>query len=135
MKLVDVTTNTPLVLPKDLVWTDEHSWTPVAAEVTHSLTGALIVETMLKQAGRPITLKGADDSMGWISRADLSVLFSWLTPTTRALRLELEYANDTRTFNVAFRHPDTPIEASPVAGFTEHDSAEWCHLTLRLMEV
>ncbi len=52
-----------LTLPTDLIWIDEFDWTPVQQTQTYSITGALIIESGVKKAGREITLSG-DNSSG-----------------------------------------------------------------------
>ena len=56
-----------LALPGDMMWTDEFNWSPVERSIDYSLTGALIVDIGTRQAGRTITLEGADDA-GWLPR-------------------------------------------------------------------
>jgi hypothetical protein len=60
MQLKNLADNAVLVLPDDLLWTDEHAWTPAVAAVSYLLTGALLVESAARQAGRPITFVAAD---------------------------------------------------------------------------
>lgn len=47
-----------ITLPTDLNWTDEYKWTPVVQSQEYAISGSLIVEEWVKQAGRPITLQG-----------------------------------------------------------------------------
>ncbi|MBW3702594.1 hypothetical protein C2U27_20370 [Bacillus aerophilus] len=112
-------------LPDDLTWDDEWSWTPHGETAEHSLTGNLIVQVSEPmQAGRPITLKGANDR-AWVTRATLEQLRAALSNTSMTLELW-----DGRTFTVGWRHGDTPIEAQ------EYIGTGWFHsLTLRLREV
>lgn len=42
-------------LPDDLAWPDRYSWQAVDVSVEYSLTGAAIIQSAEKQAGRPIT--------------------------------------------------------------------------------
>ena len=62
-------------LPGDLAWVDRYSWNPVSLNIDYSLTGALIVQSAVKQAGRPITLQGSDNR-AWADRATLTALQS-----------------------------------------------------------
>lgn len=120
-----------IALPDDLIWIDELEWTPVQQSEEHSLTGALIVQTGVKQAGRPITLRGDSDS-GWITRQNLLTLYAKLTGTPPFI-LTL---NDNRTFNVRFRHQETPIGASPVFEFNNPGSSDqYSNLIIRLIAV
>ena len=76
-------------LPDNLIWVDEFSTTQVAASHTRSLTGALIVQTSLKLAGRSIVLDG--QAGGWVTHTQLT-----------ALRLLLE-VNPDKTFILDYR--------------------------------
>ncbi len=134
MKLIDQVTLQELTLPNDLLWTDELSWTPVVATNTYTLTGSLIIEQGVRQAGRPITLS-ADPDMAWVTRGTVEVLRSWSAITDRKFKLVLEYPTDTRQFLVVFRHDGDPITASPVKGFPEHRSDDWFRVALKFLEV
>ena len=45
MQLKNLADQAVLALPDDLLWSDEHAWTPVVASVSYLLTGALLVES------------------------------------------------------------------------------------------
>lgn len=120
-----------LVLPDDLLWEDEHSWTPAVAAVSYLLTGALLVETASRQAGRSITLVGPAD-MAWVTRSTVDTLYEWASDPE--CRMQLTFA-DERVFTVAFRHHETAIDAEPVLGFPARSSDDKYRLTLRLMEI
>ncbi|UZF25224.1 hypothetical protein LGV80_01265 [Ralstonia pseudosolanacearum] len=45
MQLKNLADSAILALPDDLLWTDEHAWTPAVAAVSYLLTGALLVES------------------------------------------------------------------------------------------
>lgn len=119
-----------LTLPTDLIWLDEFDWTSIQQTQTYSITGALIIQTGTKQAGRPITLAG-DNSSGLISRADLKTLQAKLTSTS-PLILTL---NDARTFNVIFNHAQKPIEAKPLIDYSDNDDADFYTLKISLLVV
>lgn len=119
-----------LTLPEDLIWIDEFDWTPIEQSQSYSITGALIIETGAKQAGRPITLSGGND-YGVIGRADLKQLQAKLTKTT-PLVLTL---NDARTFNVIFNHAKNPIEAKPWIDYSTPDDADFYTLKLSFIAV
>lgn len=135
MQLKNLSDGVALVLPDDLLWTDEHAWTPAVASVSYLVTGALLVQSATRQAGRPITLTGAVD-MAWVPRATISTLHAWAAVPLAASggRFELTLA-DARVFTVAFRHFDTAIEAEPVLGFPARSESDYYRLTLRLMEI
>jgi hypothetical protein len=118
-----------ITLPEDLIWVDEFAWTPVQQTESFTLTGALILETGLKQAGRPITLVGGD-SAAWIDRATLKALHTKLADAaTMTLTL-----NDGRTFAVVFKG-DQPVTAEPIVDYSTPDDGDWYSLTLKLMQV
>jgi hypothetical protein len=87
------------------------------ASTSYLITGALLIQSATRQAGRPITLVGAAD-MAWVTRATVEQLRAWASPPvgTTAGRFALTFA-DERSFTVAFRHAETPIESEPVLGF------------------
>lgn len=134
MKLIDQVTLQELALPNDLLWTDELSWTPVVATNTYTLTGSLIIEQGVRQAGRPITLQ-ADPDMAWVTRTTVETLRAWSAITDRRFKLVLQYPTDTREFLVVFRHDGDPIQASPVKGFPEHRPDDWFRVALKFLEV
>jgi hypothetical protein len=139
MQLKNLTDGVALVLPDDLVWSDEHVWSPAVASVSYLLTGALLVQSATRQAGRPITLVGAPD-MAWVTRAVVDTLYGWaaIPLSATAGRFELALADGlggSRLFTVAFRHADTAIEAEPVTGFPARAATDFYRLTLRLTEL
>ncbi len=135
MELKNLADEVVLLLPDDLLWSDEHAWSPVVSAASYLLTGALLVQSATRLAGRPITLVGAPD-MAWVSRATVEQLRAWaalaLTDSTGRFHLTLA---DGRAFTVAFRHDDTALEAEPVLGFPARSDADPYRLTLRLMEI
>jgi hypothetical protein len=60
-------------LDADMTWVDEFNWPTVIRSTEYSLTGALIVDSGQRLAGRPITLQG-DQSGGWITRSTVDAL-------------------------------------------------------------
>src|SRR5512137_2969186 len=103
MQLKNLADGAVVSLPDDLLWTDEHAWTPAVAAVSYLVTGALLVQSATRQAGRPITLAGAAD-MAWVKRAVIDMLHEWaavpLTDTAGQLELTLPSAE---VITVAFR--------------------------------
>ncbi|WP_333873052.1 hypothetical protein [Methylobacter sp.] len=116
-------------LPEDLIWSDEFAWNPVQRTKSYTLTGALVLETGVKQAGRPITLVGGADA-AWIDRTTLTALQTKLA-TDETMTLTL---NDARVFSVVFES-DQPIEATPVIDYSTPAGTDWYSLTLKLMQV
>ena len=72
-QLKNLSDEVALLLPDDLLWTDEHAWTPAVASTSYLITGALLIQSAIRQAGRPITLVGAAD-MAWVTRATVEQL-------------------------------------------------------------
>lgn len=135
MRLIDLSTNQELLLPNDLLWSDEFSWGPVVSTLSYTLTGSLVIEQGKKQAGRAITLQ-ADQDMAWVSRATLNQLYAWAALVDRRFALVLEYPNDNRRLTVAFNHGQgDPVQASPVKGFPSHSAGDWFKVTLKFLEV
>lgn len=124
-----------LFLPDDLLWSDEHIWSPVVSSVSYLLNGALLVQSALRQAGRPITLVGAMD-MAWVTRAVVGQLHDWagVPLSANAGRFTLTLA-DGRALSVAFRHGETAIESEPVAGFPARMDSDFYRITVRLMQL
>ena len=135
MKLIDIDSEAEVQLPNSLLWKDEHTWVPVQASTSYTLTGALIVETSLKQKGRPITLEPPDEEMGWVRRSVVDALYQWAQSPTRKMTLMLEYPDDSRQFTVMFRHSEGALESSPVKGFPEPTPDAWYTVSLKLIEV
>lgn len=135
MQLKNLSDEVALLLPDDLLWTDEHAWTPAVASTSYLITGALLIQSATRQAGRPITLVGAAD-MAWVTRATVEQLRTWASIPVGATagRFALTLA-DGRSFTVAFRHADTPIESEPVLGFPARADTDFYRLTLRFLEL
>jgi hypothetical protein len=88
-----------ITLPRGLIWVDEFAWQAPVRAVEYSLTGALVIDSARRAAGRPITLEGSADQ-GWVSRSQLQALYALLDAddgTTMPLQLA-----DGRQFSVRF---------------------------------
>ena len=135
MQLKKLDTGAVQPLPDDLLWSDEHAWTPAVASTSYLITGALLIQSATRQAGRPSTLVGAPD-MASVTRATVEQLRAWAAiPVGNTTgRFELTFA-DGRLFTVAFRHAETAIEAEPVLGIPARADTDFYRLTLRLMEI
>lgn len=133
MILQHLTSLATLTLSHDLLWTDEHGWSPVAANAEYTLTGALIVESAVRLTGRPITLSAPDPSMAWHTRAIVDMLLVWAGVPGQQFRLTID---DGRSFTVVFRHHDAPaMEAKPVRGFPSYEADDYWQVSLKLMEI
>lgn len=124
-----------LSLSDDLLWSDEHSWSPAVSSVSYLLGGAMLVQSALRVGGRPITLVGAVD-MAWVTRGTVNALRDWaaipLSATAGRFRLVMQGA---RTFIVAFRHTETAVDSEPVTGFAARGDLDYYRITIRLMEI
>lgn len=115
----------PLVLPDGLHWEDEYQWSPVAQSIEFGLAGAQIIDIGEKQAGRPITLRGAKDGNSYSAFiARDQVYRGW--SSVEALRAALWEADaeftltlhDGRAFTVIPLHDgDGPLIVTPLAAF------------------
>lgn len=123
-----------VTLPDGLRWSDEFDWTPLAQSTEYSLTGALIVQRAMRQAGRPITLIGGKD-FAWITRAALLILKD-LLDADDTLRLTL---HDARTFSVI--PAAEPLAAYPLprvkdSGYADPGPDDWYVIdTLKLITI
>ena len=135
MELKNLFSGATLPLPDDLLWSDEHSWSPVVSSVSYLVTGSLLVQSATRQAGRAITLVGAAD-MAWVTRSVANLLRDWAALPLDAVsgRFELTLF-DGRVFTVAFRHGDGAIEAEPVTGFPARFDSDFYRVTLKLMQI
>lgn len=135
MQLTNLDTGVALPLPDDLLWSDEHAWSPAVANTSYLITGALLIQSANRQAGRPITLLGAPD-MAWVTRAAVEQLREWAAIAVGGStgRFELAFA-DGRFFTVVFRHQEVAIEAEPVLGIPARSSNDFYRLTLRFLEI
>ena len=135
MQFKNLFSGATLALPDDLLWSDEHGWSPVVSSVSYLITGALLVQSATRQAGRDITLVGAAD-MAWVTRSVVNVLRDWAALPLDSVtgRFELTLM-DGRVFTVAFRHADGAMEAEPVTGFPARNDSDFYRITLKLMQI
>ena len=116
-----------ITLPLDLVWVDEYQWTPIQQKSEYTLTGAHLVQTGAKQAGRPVTLAGGAEH-GWATKAEVDALVAKLGVAAMTLTL-----HDGRQFSVLWRHEQTPIEAHPVVDLANPGADDLYALSLRFL--
>ncbi len=117
-----------VTLPGDLRWADEFAWSPLAQSSEYSLTGALIVQEAVKQAGRPITLEAQRDT--WVTRATVLAVQALAETPGWSGTLTL---HDGRTFTVGFR--DDRINAEPIRHVAPLESGDAYTLTLKLQTI
>lgn len=122
---------TTLSLPDDLIWSDQHTWSPVEQRVERSISGALLIDSGLRIVGRPLTLEGSE-SAAWMPLATVSQLRAWAAVPDKTLNLNLRGS----LFAVALRHHDAPaIDVKPVIDYAAPDAQDWFWGTLKLMEI
>lgn len=121
---------TTLTLNPDLFWSDE-DYSPVQQEMEPTITGAIVVQVGVLQAGRPITLEPEDDSSAWMPRSVVEQLRNWAAVPGEELTLTLRGASRT----VVFRHQDKGLEFRPVAHRRDVETTDQYLCTLRLMEI
>jgi hypothetical protein len=116
-----------LALPDGLRWSDEFTWSPLQTTRDYSLTGALILQSAERLAGRPITLIGGE-RWAWMIRANLLTLQTLLDTYAASLTLIL---HDARSFAVTpVYEGDGPLDATPKAvvqdsGYANPSSSAW----------
>lgn len=117
-------------LDGDMVWVDEFAWPTVFRSTEYSLSGALIVDSGMRLAGRPITLAGSADG-GWVTRATVDALRVLASALPGQYVLTLA---DSRSFNVIFA-PDEPLVADQVVDLSDPAVDWWYIATVKLIEV
>lgn len=123
---------TTLTLPDALNWSDEYTWSPVEQTKTYTTTGALLIEEGVKQAGRPITLEGAEDAT-WCTRAMVEQLHAWANTATLVLTLTLRGVERTVTFD----RERGALQGLPVLFYADGsiEATDWYVPTLRFLEL
>lgn len=117
-----------IVLPDDILWTDEYQWSGTRQNLERSLGGRLFVQHGSVSKGRPITL-----NCHWLTRATLDQLEAARDIPGATLLLTLP---DARVFSVVFRHHEgEPIQATPIIDYPIYDADDVFTVTLKLMEV
>lgn len=123
-------TTTTVPLSDDFAFVEQYTWPQLAMRKAFSVSGALIVQTGLKQAGRQITLQG-DEQHAWVTRAQLASLRT--LADTPSITLTLDFRGE--TYSVIFDAEAGAIDAAPVADFDTEDAADFFIVTLRFLTV
>jgi hypothetical protein len=122
--------STTLTLPPHLLWANEFAWPSVAMSAPrYSLTGALIVESAARLAGRPIEL--ASDA-AWMPRSNVLTLRTWAALPGQTFSLVLR---DEPARTVIFDQQAGPIVAEPVVDYSDPAPGDFYRLGLRFLEV
>lgn len=126
-----------VVLPKDVFWENELSWSPAAQTVEWSTTGALLVQEGTKLKGREILLQ-AKDNMAWITREQGQTLQTMRNRINYIMTLSFRHKYDaTELFNhkVRFLQPDGLVLA-PILDFDQYEPGAYYILkSIKLIEV
>lgn len=126
----------PVTLPVDMEWTDEYRWSPILTSQEYTLSGALLIESAEKLAGRPVTLAGQiDGNTGFalVTRATVDALMALLDPPGQTWPLTLA---DDRVINVGFRGDvEQPIEAAAQKHIVPHVPEDLYTVIIRLQEI
>lgn len=121
---------TTVTLHDDMRWTNEFSWTPVQQATQYTITGALLVDTAVRQTGRPITLEG-DSTSGWLTYATLQSLQSLAAVVGAEMTLNLRGLART----VVFDHASGAIVATPVGPEADPLGTDYWVASLKFIEV
>lgn len=119
---------TTVTLPDDMAWPDENTWRAVEQRTSYSITGALLVESALKQAGRAIELQ-SDAGSAWMARTTLLGLKAWAALPGIVMVLVLRG----QTFNVIFDHAGGAIQAAPVVDYSDPADADFYVVSLKFI--
>ena len=121
---------TTVTLPPDLFWSDENNWFPVEQAVDRTITGAIVVHTATRVAGRPITLEPFEAG-AWLHLSTLDQVKAWAAVPGRVLTLNLRGVDR----QVIFRHQDSePVAAVPLVHYEDVQSEDWYLATFKFME-
>lgn len=119
-----------VTLPDDLIWSDEYDWHPIVQSSEFTTTGTLLIESALKQAGRPISLNNTEDQ-AWLTKAMCDQIKTWAS--LPGIVLTLVYRGVTHT--VMFDHGETAFEAYPLVFYREMVSRDYYIVNIRFIEV
>lgn len=121
-----------ITLPDGLVWADEFDWTAVAQKTATTITGALLVQEGEYLAGRPITLKGSEESC-WAPRSVIEQLYAMTLTADRVMTLDL---GGTLKSVIWLRGSAPPVEAVQLLPVSRPlTDALYVLLALRFLEV
>ncbi len=119
-----------VTLPDDIIWSDEYDWHPVVQSSEFTTTGALLIESAVKQAGRPISLNNTEDQ-AWLTKADCDQIKTWASLPG----IVLTFVYRGVTHSVMFDHEKTAFEAIPLVFYRLMVSGDYYIVNLRFIEV
>ncbi|PRP70888.1 hypothetical protein BUE93_09515 [Chromobacterium amazonense] len=100
---------TAVTLDDDMIELQPY-WQPVDQAISYTLTGAMLVDESVKQAGRPMTFQSQPDA-GWVPRTAVEQLHKWASQPGIRLKLTRHGQDYPVTFN---RQDGQAVEARPV---------------------
>lgn len=122
---------TSVTLPDDMMWNDQHSWTPVEQTVSTSITGAALIDVGTRIKGRSITLQ-SDEQHAWIPYATISQIKAWAAIAGKQITLTIGMD----TFQVIFRHHEKPaVDVFAIIDYNTPDAQDWFFGVLKFTEV
>jgi len=119
-----------IAIPEDVWWEDEFDWDAISQSTEYSVTGTLVVDQGIRQAGRPITLTSSANG-GWVSRGTVMALQAQRDVPEATFTLTLA---DGRSFTVMHDLSRT-FEARPVRPASDMSDASPYRITLPLIEI
>lgn len=122
---------TTVELHKDLYWSDENNWHPVEQTKQYTITGALIVMSSERKAGRHVTLEPEDDGSAWMLLNTVVQLRNWAMIPGKQMTLNLRGVNRA----VLFRHEDGGFEALPIQHQDSTLGTDFYRCVVRLLEI
>lgn len=121
---------TTVALPEDLNWPDEFTWQQVVQTAEYTTTGALVLDSFAKQAGRPITLQGSE-TFAWCERGALVTLRNWASQPGAVFTLTLRGVDR----QVVFNHEAGALEAEPIIDYSDPIDGDPYAISIRFLEL
>jgi hypothetical protein len=113
-----------------MIWSDEYDWHPVVQSSEFTTKGSLLIESAVKQAGRPISLNNTEDQ-AWVTKSACDQIKVWAS--LPGIVLTLIYRGVTHT--VMFDHEKTAFEATPLVFYREAVSGDFYIVNIRFIEI
>ena len=121
----------PIVLPSDMVWADQFTYSPVGQSAEFSIEGAVVVDAAATQSGREITLV-CGESYAWLNLLTVTQLRNLAQTPGEVMTLTIGTSN----FKVIFRHNEPPaVDVQPLVELSEYTNGDYFHGSLKFLEV
>lgn len=135
----DITLDTPaatIALPADLEWPNRVIGWAIGQDVQTSVTGALVVQEGVRQAGRPITLQSGNDGTDWWGIVDYDVAQALLAAANAGgpCTLTIPTIDGTEVHPVRWDASD-PITARELIKMYPPGPKDWWAITLKFIVV